>query len=152
MEKAIVRQVQTPQNSRAAKPTAKTNIARLPKKLWDNYIEIARVRKSDRLCLVVAAGTREGYRCINIREFYYVKRDDMWKPGRDGIVIPIVAPLGKTRRPDPNKLPEIIYPLKELLQALIIAADTAMTMDLEDPDKAIWAKPKVRIRETEETE
>ena len=121
-----------------------------PRKLWDNYEEIAVIQKSDRLRFVVAACTREGYRCVNIREFYYVKRDDAWKPGRDGIMIPVAAPLHKTRRPDPNNPPKMIYPMSEMLLALAQAAGVAAEMELEDPDNEVWLLPKVTAKETEE--
>lgn len=109
-----------------------------PRKLWDNYQEVAVVQKTDRLRFVVAAACRDGYRCISIREFYHRKRDDAWVPGRDGVMIPIMAPLGKTRKPDPNNPPKMIHPMKEMLAALQQAIDIVMDMDLEDPEKAIW--------------
>lgn len=121
-----------------------------PRKLWDNYQEVAVIQKSDRLRFVVAACTREGYRCINIREFYFVKRDNAWKPGRDGIMIPIAAPLHKTRKPDPNNPPKLIYPMREMLLALEQAADIAAEMDLEDPENEVWLMPKVTMKEKEE--
>lgn len=120
-----------------------------PRKMWDNYQEIAIIQKSDRLRYVISAATREGYRCVNIREFYYVKRDDVWKPGRDGIVIPLASPLNKSRKPDPNNPPKMIYPMREMLLALQQAADTAAEMDLEDPDNEVWLMPKVKVEETE---
>lgn len=120
-----------------------------PKKLWDNYEEIAVVQKSDRLRFVIAACTREGYRCVNIREFYYVKRDDVWKPGRDGIMIPVAAPMHKTRKPDPNNPPKLIYPMSEMLLALAQAAEVATEMALSDPDNEVWLLPRADVKETE---
>lgn len=119
-----------------------------PKKLWDNYQEIAIIQKTDRLRYVVAACTREGYRCVNIREFYYVKRDNAWKPGRDGIMIPLASPLGKTWTPDPSKPPRMIYPMQEMLLALEQAAAIAAEMDLEDKENEVWLLPKVKMEET----
>lgn len=113
-----------------------------PKKIWDNYIEVARVQKSDRLCFVIAAGTRDGFRCISVREFYYVKRDNAWKPGRDGIIIPLVMPLGRTRKPDPKNPPTFIKPYVELLKALEQASDVATDMALKDPENEIWTAPR----------
>ena len=151
MEKVTARPVQRPQPVRQTtgntKPKSVVKTTPKPKKLWDNYIEIATVQKSDRLRFVVAACTREGYRCINIREFYLRKRDGAWMPGRDGIVIPVVAPLSKTRVPDPNNPPKLIYPIKEMLAALLQATDIATDMDLEDLDHEIWQMPKVTVEE-----
>lgn len=119
------------------------------RKLWDNYEEIARIQKSDRLCFVVAACVREGFRCISIREFYYVKREDIWKPGRDGIILPVISPLGRTRKPDPNNPPKMIHPAKEMALAIAQAIETALEMELEDDDNAVWFEPKLPKKETD---
>ena len=132
------------QKTTAAKQTIPGTKRVDPRKLWDNYREIAYVQKSDRLRFVIAACTREGYRCVNIREFYYVKRDDVWRPGRDGIMFPIVAPLHKTRKPDPNNPPKLIHPMSEMMLALAQAAEYAAEMDLEDPENEVWLKPKTK--------
>lgn len=113
-----------------------------PKKLWDNYIEVASVQKGERLKFVLAAGTRDGYRCVNIREFYFAKKDGVWKPGRDGILIPLVAPSKKSKKPDPNNPPKMLQPMKEMLEALQQAIEVASTMALEDPENAMWLEPK----------
>lgn len=130
-------------------PAKKRSAAR---KLWDNFEEVAIVPKTDRLRFVISAGTREGYRCVVIREFYHRKADDAWMPGRDGIMIPIAAPLGKTKKPDPNNPPKLIYPMQEMLLALQQAADIAMNMELDDPDKAVWLMPKVKAENVQEVE
>jgi len=80
------------------------------KRIWDNFEEIAEVRKSDGIKFVIAAATREGFRYINIREFYMRKRDGVWMPGRDGITIPLKAPLQKGK--------QFIKPYVDLVEAL----------------------------------
>lgn len=150
MEKVIAREISYAKQaapSKACTPTSKKSAVR---KLWDNYEEVAVVQKTDRLRFVVAAGCREGYRCISIREFYHRQRDDAWVPGRDGIMIPIAAPIGKTRRPDPNNPPKLIYPMQEILLALQQAIEVVMDMDLDDPEKAVWIMPKVSVSEAQE--
>lgn len=104
------------------------------KRIWDNYKEIGEVRKSDGIKFVIAAATREGYRYINIREFYFKKRNGEWKPGRDGITIPLKAPL--------NKGEKFIVPYESMLRVLAAAAKHAETMDLLDEEKAIWVDKK----------
>lgn len=106
------------------------------KRIWDNFEEIAEVRKSDGIKFVIAAATRKGFRYINIREFYLRKRDGVWKPGRDGITIPLTAPL--------NKGESFIHPYKELKVAIHDAALAAHNMDLMNEEKAIWAEVKQR--------
>lgn len=105
-----------------------------PKKIWDNYKELFEIRKSDRIKFVIAAATREGFRYLNIREFYCSVRSGEWKPGRDGITIPLHAPI--------NKGAEIIHPAGEMFNALQEAAKYAETMELEDADNAVWYIPK----------
>lgn len=104
------------------------------KRIWDNYEVIGEVRKSDGIKYVIAAATREGFRFINIREFYLRKRDGEWKPGRDGISIPLTAAL--------NKGETFIHPYKELKVMMQSAAEHAHVMPLMDPEKAVYADYK----------
>ena len=104
------------------------------KRIWDNFEEIAEIRKSDGIKFVIAAATRKGFRYLNIREFYLRKKDGVWKPGRDGITIPMVAPL--------NKGEEFIHPYDELIKALSEAAVAVQDMELINEEKAIWAEIK----------
>lgn len=100
------------------------------KRIWDNFEEIGEVQKSDRIKLVISAATRSGFRYLNIREFYLRQRDGVWKPGRDGITIPLKAPL--------NKGESFIAPYKNFCEVLAAAAAYAATMDLMDEAKAVW--------------
>ena len=104
------------------------------KRIWDNFIEIGEVRKSDSIKLVVSAATRDGYRYVNIREFYIRKKDGVWKPGRDGITIPLKAPL--------NKGEEFIEPADSLSLALFSAMEHAKTMELVDENNAVYMPMK----------
>ena len=105
-----------------------------PKRIWDNFKEIAEVQKSDAIKFVIAAATRKGYRYLNIREFYKRKKDDVWMPGRDGITIPLRAPITNGEK--------ILEPFKEVIQGLMDAADFAQTMELMNEEKAVWMEPK----------
>lgn len=104
------------------------------KKIWDNFIEIGEVRKSDKLKFVIAAATRNGYRYINIREFYYRNRDLQWVPSRDGITIPLTAPL--------NKGEKFISPYQEMADTLAKAAEVLRDMALLDDTNAVWQEVK----------
>ena len=104
------------------------------KRIWDNFVEIGEVRKSDGIKFVIAAATREGFRYINIREFYLRKRDGIWRPGRDGITIPLRAGL--------NKGESFINPFDDIIKVLQQAAEYASTMELMDPEHAVWAEWK----------
>lgn len=104
------------------------------KRIWDNFVEVGEVRKSDGIKFVIAAATREGFRYINIREFYLRKRDGVWRPGRDGITVPLRAGL--------NKGETFITPFDDLIKVLQAAADKASTMELMDPEHAVYAEWK----------
>lgn len=106
------------------------------KRIWDNYEVVGEVRKSDGIKFVVAAATREGFRYINIREFYFRKKDGVWKPGRDGITIPLKAGL--------NKGETFIEPFARLIEILASASEHAATMDLMNEENAVWADWKER--------
>lgn len=105
-----------------------------PKKVWDNYKELFEIQKSDRIKFVVAAATRDGFRYINIREFYFKVRDGVWKPGRDGITIPLMAPL--------NKGESLIKPAEAMYEALAQAMHYTENMELADPEHEVWWPPK----------
>lgn len=105
-----------------------------PKKIWDNYEEIGEVRKSDGIKFVIAAATREGFRYVNIREFYLRKKDNVWMPGRDGLTLPIIMPINKGA----NKL----EPAAEMLLVIAEAMEAAGKLELADDNKAVWYTPK----------
>ncbi len=105
-----------------------------PKRIWDNYKELFEIRKSDRIKLVVAAATRDGFRYVNIREFYLRQRDGEWRPGRDGITIPLIMPIdeGKT----------MLTPAAEALKAIAETMKVVEVMELADEANAVWYPAK----------
>lgn len=124
------------------------------KKVWDNYIVVSEVRKNDRLKFVLAAGTRDGYRCLSIREFYRRRSDKTWQPGREGILIPLKSPFYGEIKDNPN--PTMIEPLYDLLKALPEALKVVETMELSNPENAVWqlantvAGTRVQMKEVKE--
>lgn len=106
------------------------------KKLWDNYAAVGEVKKSDKIKFVIGAGIRDGVRYLNIREFYYNKTEEVWKPGRDGITIPLKTLI--------NNGTETIEPYKDFIEALEKASDTLSNMALEDEENAVYVEPKRR--------
>lgn len=104
--------------------------AKEPKRIWDNYKVIGETRKSDRIKLVVAAAIRDGVKYINIREFYLRQRDSEWKPGKDGITVPINIPI--------NKGTEMIFPYDAFNKLLAAAAKELKDMPLYDHNNAIY--------------
>lgn len=105
-----------------------------PKRIWDNYKELFEVQKSDKIKFVVAAATRDGFRYINIREFYWQSRMERWKPGRDGITIPLYAPI--------NKGEKIINPAADMIEALRAIGPHLEAMELAEPENEVWWPPK----------
>ena len=110
-----------------------------PKKIWDNYLEIAEVQKSNRIKFVVSAATREGIRYLNIREFYLRQKDNVWRPGRDGITIPLTVPIAFNEETNETTL---LSTYEEMLKALVSTATIAKDMALSDPDHAVYVEPK----------
>lgn len=116
-----------------------------PKKIWDNYVVVKEVQKNERLKFVIAAATRDGYRCLNIREFYLKKTENIWKPGRDGIIIPLKAPRNRLKK---GVVPvEFTYPMDDLMEALPVAIEFASNMPLSDPDNEVWYPAKEESNE-----
>lgn len=103
-----------------------------PKRIWDNYIVVGEIQKSSSIKFVVAAAVRDGVRYINIREFYIRKTDGVWKPGRDGITIPMVTPIDKG-----TKLLHVYTGFEKLLQ---VTVETLATIDLFNAANAVYAK------------
>lgn len=101
-----------------------------PKRIWDNYKVIGDTQKSDRIKLVVAAAIRDGVKYINIREFYLRQRDNEWRPGRDGITVPINIPI--------NKGTDMIFPYDAFITLLAAAAKELKDMPLYDSNNAIY--------------
>lgn len=101
-----------------------------PKRIWDNYKVIGEVQKSDNIKIVFAAALRDGVRYINIREFYLKKSEQVWKPGRDGITVPIVVPI--------NKGTELIKPFKGFLQLLEATSLELIDMSLYNEENAVY--------------
>lgn len=109
-------------------------MAKKPKRIWDNYRVIGSVQKSDRIKYVLAAAARDGVKYINIREFYFKQKTQEWKPGLDGITIPIVAPIQKGTK--------FISPYKGLIEMLPKIAEYLSTMPIQDPEHEVWYYPK----------
>lgn len=117
---------------------AKKEALRLkPKRVWDNYVEVAIIQKSSKLRFQVCCGTRDGYRYVIVHEWYMLK-NGAWKPSRHGIRIPLVMPINRTTTPDPDNKPSFIHPMQELIPALLQAFEIAKDMELADPDNAVW--------------
>ncbi len=115
------------------------------RKVWDNYQVICEIRKTDRLKFVIAGGVRDGWRCLIIREFYQRRDDKTWRPGRDGIIIPMKSPLHLEKE---DGIPRFIEPLPDMLKALVDAAKYLEGMELYSQEHEIWILPKVRVKES----
>lgn len=115
---------------------AQAKVVSEKKRLWDNYLVVGEVQKSDKIKFVIGAGVRDGVKYLNIREFYFTKRDAVWKPGRDGITIPIRVPIENGTK--------IITPFEQFKSALQDAVKILDSMDLYDSNNAVYVEKKVR--------
>ena len=116
------------QNASVAKDATKK------KRLWDNYKVIGEVQKSDKIKFVIAAGTRDGVRYLNIREFYFRKRDNTWNPGKDGITVPLHYPVENGTK--------VIRPYNDLMDVMLEASAFAAMMNLADEEHAVYMEVK----------
>lgn len=104
------------------------------KRIWDNYLVIGEVQKNNRIKFVFGAGIRDGVRYINIREFYKRKKDGVWRPGRDGITIPLAVPIEEGTK--------ILEPFRPFVDMLETVKDSLYLMDLYDEENAVYVEPK----------
>lgn len=104
------------------------------KRIWDNYQVVGEVQKSSKIKFVVGAGIRDGVRYINIREFYMRQRDGEWRPGRDGITIPLMIPVDHASRR--------INPYNDLLPLLAETAEVLKGMELYNENNAVYIAQK----------
>lgn len=107
-----------------------------PKRLWDNYKVVGEVQKSDKIKFVIGAGIRDGVKYINVREFYFRKRDGVWNPGRDGITIPVKVPVENGTK--------IIEPYVNLAELFAQTVSELETMKLYDEENAVYMPRKVK--------
>ena len=103
------------------------------RKIWDNYEIIADVKTDDRRFIRIATGTLDGFRYVTLREFYYHARDEVFKPGKNGLRIPMSSPFYED-----HSGPTIRKVGIEFLEHFIRAFDVAQTMSLADPKNAMY--------------
>ena len=113
----------------------KQTLAADKKRIWDNYKVIGEVKKSAAIKFVIGAGIRDGVKYIVIREFYMRKRDGVWKPGRDGITIPLKSPINEHTE---NGLPVVLEPYKPMIDMIKKASTELETMELADEEHAVY--------------
>lgn len=104
------------------------------KRIWDNYKVICRVRKTDNIHYEFAAAVRDGIRYINIREFYLRKRDGVWRPGMDGLTIPVISRL--------NNGTAKYHTLANFVKALTITKKEALELPIYDSTHSVWKEGK----------
>jgi hypothetical protein len=104
------------------------------KRIWDNYAVVGGLQKSPRQKFVFGAGVRDGIKYINIREFYYSKKRQEWRPGRDGITVPIVYPLELNTKQ--------LKPWEMFIALFLKTADQLETMELYDEDNSVYMMVK----------
>lgn len=100
------------------------------RRLWDNYMEIGEIVKSETLKIRVAAAYRDGVGYVSLREFYLNKGDDNWYPARHGLVVPVMVPI--------HNGTERITPYGDMTALMGQAIDMLRVMPLADPNNAVW--------------
>lgn len=105
--------------------------------IWDNCWLIGEVAKSDRLKIRVELVARDGVKQINVREWYFKKTTQEWKPGLNGFSIPLLIPMAG----------ELVKPCDALIPLFKEAIDKSVDFPIEDKNNIVYslrkpAKPK----------
>ena len=104
------------------------------KRIWDNCELIGEVMKTGSSKLKVELTARDGVKYLNIREWYMTKREQVWKPGMNGVAIPIAIPIeGKVAQPVAN-----------IVELINIALAKAPDFEIENEANAVYAQPKAK--------
>lgn len=124
------------------------------RKVFDNYEFIADVQKEDRFRTRIAAATLNGFRYVVLREFYYHSKSDSWRPGKNGLYIPMFVPT----RLNGGDVPQIVDVGDTFLANFMKAMEVAKTMPLADDNNMLYILPNytkstsVRAKETRNNE
>lgn len=88
-------------------------MANEPKRIWDNHKEIGEVVKAKKTKIIVSLTATKGVKYINIREWYQKRNEEIWRPGINGISIPIQSPVE-------GQIEEVAYNLIKVMAATIV--------------------------------
>lgn len=99
-------------------------------RLWDNNKVIGETPTTDRTKIVVAASIRDGYRYVNLREFYRTA-DGEWKPGTAGLCIPLHVISIK----DNMLVRDVVDKVRDLMD---IATEEVKDLPLYDADNVVY--------------
>jgi hypothetical protein len=97
-------------------------------RVWDNCKHIGEVITSNRTKIVVELVARDGVRYLNVREWYFKKSTEEWKPGLAGSKIPIAIPV------DGN----ITFPCNDLHKLIAAGVNSSRDFEIEDKENAVW--------------
>lgn len=100
----------------------------MAKKVWDNCKFIGEVQKTGSTKYKVELVARDGVKYINIREWYKRKRDNEYKPGRNGIAVPIEIPINE----------EVTDVISEFMRVVGLAINESNDFELEDEENAVY--------------
>lgn len=110
------------------------------KRLWSNYRVIGEVLKSSKTKFTISLGANEGFKCLIIREWYIPRGSDEWRPGKDGISIPLITPC-MYRKPSGEVYRGTMEVLAPLMEKIVEAAEAMDNFDLADPEQEYWFLP-----------
>lgn len=98
------------------------------RKIWDNHKVIGEVQKSESTKVVFTLGAIDGVKYISLRGWYKTKKEQEWKPGRDGISIPVKLPINM-------EITDVAISFANVFnEAIAAAAD----FPLHDPANELW--------------
>lgn len=104
----------------------------MEKKLWDNCKFIGEIQKTAKTKLRCELVARDGIKYVNIRQWYFKNSDGTWKPGLEGLAVPVMVPIDG----------EIVNTANNLVDLINQALDQADTFAIQDPLHEVWYTPK----------
>jgi hypothetical protein len=118
------------------------------RKVWDNHEVIAEVTIDHTHRIKITAGTVNGFRFVDLREFLYYATYDAWRPTKKGIRIPIQMPVKQAG----SKVPVICDVGEDFLKEFVKAFEVAKNMELYNRDNAVYILKKTIMKETSTNE
>ena len=104
------------------------------KRVWDNFVVIGEVPKSDTYMYRVSIAMKEGIRHIFIRGYYRQSARCQWRATPGTLTVPICLPIGTERT----------FPWKNLRIMIERAIVESRRLPIEDIDNAVFFNKETR--------
>ena len=111
--------------------------------IWDNYVELGRVQKTEKQMYVLSLAARQGVKYLNIREFYWRAKDQTWRASMNGMAIPFETPIIDKASKTIKEWYKVLEGFRPLLQE---AMEKFPDFPIVDPVNTIYKPPEQGAR------